>query len=94
MEEVILRFPHLADQIFAKLGGKSLVKCTKVNGFWKDYINTKKSYYYKIIQQYTNCSDELMKKLVKNVGLAKELVSDLQIIFKKFPKGTRQQCSF
>ena len=94
MEEVILRFPHLAEQISDNLDNKSLVNCKKVSREFKDFMNSEKFYYYRIIQEYTNCSDELMKNLVKNVESAIEVTFDLQEIFKKLPRGTRQNMRF
>lgn len=90
MEEIIFRFPHLAEQIFEELDSHSLVKCKKTSRTWNEFIDSEKFYYYRIIKDYTNCSDGLMKRLVKNKGAAFNLVSDLKKVFKKFPKGTRQ----
>ena len=94
MEEVILRFPHLAEQISDNLDNKSLVNCKKVSREFKDFMNFDKFYYYRIIQEYTNCSDKLMKNLVKNIESAIEVTLDLQEIFKKLPRGTRQNMRF
>ena len=50
--------------------------------------------YWRIIKHYTNCSDELMKDLAKNKKDAKEIASNLDVIFKRFPKGTRQSNNY
>ena len=39
---VFMRFPHLAKQIFEKLNNKSLMKCRKVNEFWKMAVDSEK----------------------------------------------------
>ena len=50
--------------------------------------------YWRIIKHYTNCSDELMKDLAKNKKDVKEIASNLDVIFKRFPKGTRQSNNY
>jgi hypothetical protein len=49
---------------------------------------------WRIIKHYTNCSDELMKDLAKNPKDAKEIASNLDVIFKRFRKGTRQSSNY
>ena len=36
MDEIILRFPHLAEQIFSELDNKSVAKCRDTNRLWQD----------------------------------------------------------
>ena len=50
MEEVIWRFPHISDQIFAELGDSSLARCREANRLWQDFINNEK-FYKKRIQK-------------------------------------------
>ena len=42
MEEVILRFPHLALQIFHEAGVRSLSHCKEVCRSWSNFIETEK----------------------------------------------------
>ena len=42
MEEVILRFPLLGQQIFDSLSNEDLVKSKKVSRSWQDFINNQK----------------------------------------------------
>ena len=94
MEQVILRFPHLAEKIFGDLNKRSLVKCKKVSLQWNHFLKNNKAYNWQVIKGYTQCSDELMKKLAKNVEDAIQITTDLQDTFKKFPRGTRQSSRF
>ena len=94
MEEIIFRFPHLAEQIFEELDSQSLVKGKKTSRTWNEFIDSEKFYYYRIIKGYTNCSNGLMKRLVKTKGAAFKLVSDLKEVFKNFPKRTRQNSRY
>ena len=94
MEQVILRFPHLAEKIFGDLNKQSLVKCKKVSSQWNHFLKNNKAYNWQVIKGYTKCSDELMKKLAKNAEDAIQITTDLHDIFKKFPRGTRQSSRF
>ena len=94
MEEVLLRFPHLAEKIHGELNIQSLVKCKEVSLQWNHFLKNNKAYNWQVIKGYTNCSDALMKKLAKNAEDAIQITSDLQDIFKKFPTGTRQSSRF
>ena len=44
MEEVIARFPHLAEYIFNSLSNKTLADCRKVNKAWKGFIDSERFY--------------------------------------------------
>ena len=94
MEEVLLRFSHLAEKIYGGLDNQSLVKCKEVSSQWNHFLKNNKAYNWRVIKGYTHCSDALMKKLAKNAEDAIKITSDLQDIFKKFPTGTRQSSWF
>jgi hypothetical protein len=94
MEKQILKFPHIVEKIYGKLDNESLVKCKKVSLPWNHFLENNKDYNWQVIKGYTNCSDALMKKLVKNKTDAIKIVSDLREIFKKIPRGTRQSSHF
>jgi hypothetical protein len=94
MEEVLLRFSHLAEKIYGELNNQSLVKCEEVSLQWNHFLKNNKAYNWRVIKGYTDCSDALMKKLAKNAEDAIQITSDLQDIFKKFPAGTRQSSRF
>ena len=44
MEEVILRFPHISEQIFAELEDSSLARCRETNRLWQGFINNETFY--------------------------------------------------
>ena len=48
MDVIILRFPHLPEQIFSELDNKSMAKCRETNRSWQDIINRQKSYKQRI----------------------------------------------
>ena len=50
MEEILLRFPHLSEEIFDLLDNKSLGKSRKVDRHWNVYIAKQKFYSIRIIK--------------------------------------------
>ena len=42
MEELILRFSHLTENIFKSLNNESIARCTKVSKFWHNYLTNQK----------------------------------------------------
>ena len=62
MEEVIWRFPHIGDQIFAELGDSSLARCREASRLWQDFINNEK-FYKKRIQEMIDEEKESYEEL-------------------------------
>ena len=66
MENVHLRFPHLAKQICQELCNLDLIKCKKLSKSWKKFIEDEKFYWIRIIIQ-TNCYNlDNLEHLLKN----------------------------
>ena len=93
-ERLCFSFPHLAEKIFGKSNNQNLVKIKEVCKAWNDFVKKSKFYNCRIIKSYTNCSDELMKDMAKNTKDAMEIASNLDMIFKRFSKGTRQSSNY
>ena len=89
-KEVFSTAPHIPEKIFGESNNKNLAKSREVCKEWNDFLKNNKLYYWRIIKHYTNCSDELMKDLAKNLKDAIEIASNIDAIFKRFPKRTRQ----
>ena len=49
MEVMLLRFPHLAEQICKELGNQDLMKCKELSRSWKKFIEDEKFYWTRII---------------------------------------------
>ena len=94
MEEVFLRFPHLGEKILLSLDYKSLIKCRMVARHWKDSMEVENSKYIRLIKHYTDCSDELLKDVLKKSGAAVVMVQVLRKIFGLFPRRTKQRHQF
>ena len=69
MEEVILRFPHLAKEIFEQFDRKTLKKCVWVGRDWKQFISDENLQTMCMIRAYTNCSKANLKKVLKKIDL-------------------------
>ena len=94
MEEVLARFPHLGENIFQKLNTESLINCKEVNRTFKNFMKVEKSSYLRAIEWYTNCSEPLMRKIVKKSGAAIIILSILREIFGNFIRGTKQNSKY
>ena len=69
MEVMILRFPHLAEQICQELGNQDLIKCKEMSRSWKKFIEDEKLYWSRIIIQMTTCfipKRDILEHLLKN----------------------------
>ena len=52
MEEVLTRFPHIGEQIFANLDNQNLMKCREVCDPWMTFLNQEKLIWTRIILSY------------------------------------------
>ena len=59
MEEVILRFPHLGQQIFESLNDASLQRNKRVKRSWCYFIDNQKTSWIRIIKYYVNKFHEI-----------------------------------
>ena len=91
MEELSARFPHLGENILLSLDFQSLINCKEVARNWKKIMEFENPRYLKIIKRFTECSDEILKNVLKKSGSAIVLVSILYEIFGKFARGTKQR---
>ena len=49
MEQLILRFPHVAEQIFQQLDNEDLAKCRKVKKLWQKFIDERNYPWLRIV---------------------------------------------
>ena len=61
MEEIILRFPHIGEQIFKLLDDKSLAESREVSRSWQKFINEEKFYKQIIAKMIEEKKQELDK---------------------------------
>ena len=79
MEEVLLRFPHLYQNIFDLLDKASLKIRTEVNQLWRKYIVDEK-FFKTLIRSCTNCSIENLKQVLQTTSL-ETLANDVFLVF-------------
>ena len=63
MEQIFLRFPHLAEGIFEKLNNKTLAKCKVVSRSWKTSIDDFK---FTWIRALKNSSKDSLIRMLKS----------------------------
>ena len=69
MENVLLRFPHLAEQICQELGNQDLIKCKELSRSWKEFVEDQKFYWIRMIIWITTCfipKRDILEHLLKN----------------------------
>ena len=50
MEEILLKFSHLSEEIFDCLDNESMIDCKEVSKIWCDYISEQKFYHIRMIR--------------------------------------------
>ena len=76
MDEILLRFPHLGQQIFEKLDSNMLARCVEVKRQWKTFLNEEK---LPII------STTALKQVLRKRDL-KKLDREVQVVYDKYGK--------
>ena len=59
MRDLILRFPHVAEQIFQQLDNKSLAKCRNVERLWQKFIDERNYPWLRIVNIPTILQDRV-----------------------------------
>ena len=58
MEELLLRFGHLGEDIFDSLDDKTLIDCSKVGKTWNSFIKDMKIFWVRIIKKHAKTSNK------------------------------------
>ena len=90
MEQLALRFPHLASNVFKQLDNQSLVNCKETSQILKNFYGNEKFFWLRIIHKYRGNFVEFKatwnKTLKKSpVLLVKELTLATKNFFEKYP---------
>ena len=90
MEGVLLRFPHIGQQILQLLRFKDLLKCQKVSRSLKTFLSNETLLQFKLIKNKTNAPTQMIWKILRKVDV--KIVSDLagivNIAYERLPKET------
>ena len=93
MEQALLRFPHLAEQICQELGNQDLINCMKLSRTWKKFMEDEKFYWIRIIIEMThpafNFSRDSLEQLLKssNRQVVKKIGVAACETIRKYKKG-------
>ena len=68
MEDVIYRFPHIAEKIFEELDNYHFIQCKVISPSWKNFMEGSKFSYTRSIKASTKCSKMTMKKFFKKTN--------------------------
>ena len=83
MEEVISRFPHIAEQIFEELDNDNFIQCKVMSQSWKNFIEGSKFSYIRLITATINCSKKDVEKIFPKANLEEimRLASDVTNVY-------------
>ena len=93
MEEVLVRFPHIGDQVFKQLDNEDLIKCRKISPSWNEFINNQKLPWIRMIKKYL-LELEFNKKILEewqkfvkshNVATLQKIAIKVEHFFKDNP---------
>ena len=87
MEDICLKFPHIAVKVFKNVDNQTLVNIQKSSRRINNFINGEKFYWLRIFQKYCQMAGsfpEYWKKIVKNIPL--EVVKKLAMASFQFSK--------
>ena len=88
MEEIISRFPHLAEKIFEELDNYNFIQCKVIGPSWKNFIEESKFSYIRLIKTVTNCSKKEVAKTFPKANLEEtiRLASDVTKVYNELLK--------
>ena len=70
LDEMMLRFPHIVQDVFQELDDKSLTNCRNVSKACCDFIDNEKLYWVRKIQDFVSMMEfhQQWKKVLKNIS--------------------------
>ena len=89
MEEIITRFPHIAENIFEELDNYYFITCKVISPLWKTFIEESRFSYFRLIETSTHCSTKAMKKILKKTNFedTTQLASDVSKLYNELQKA-------
>ena len=97
MEEVLLRFGHIGDQILEELDSSTLSKCNFVGKSWKSFIDKGRVQPFRIIKTMMNINEDNLKKHTKKINTERviDLANTVRKIYQRlYPKNAVNPKSF
>ena len=98
IDEIILRFPDVAQDVFKELNNETLTTCRNVSRLWCDYLDDQKFCWVRMIQRYRKNMKNAYhqwKIVFKNtpVAIVKEISVSTRQFFKDHKSRINFQCS-
>ena len=75
MEEVISKFPYIAEKIFDELDNYKFIQCKVVSKLWKNFMEESKFSYIRLIETTTKCPKGALKKIYLKATLKETIES-------------------
>ena len=82
MEQVLLRFPMVAQQLFKQLDTENLVNCKSVSRNWQEFINDQKFYTIRKIEILSKLPEFDWQKIFQHIN--HEAVTEFGLMVSKF----------
>ena len=98
MDELLRRFPDVAQNIFKQLDDKSLANCREVNKIWCNFLDNKSFFWRRRIQKYSKNQTQFQdawRIVTKKVSIEKlrELAIAIEKFYKIYPREIDEQQS-
>ena len=95
---VIVRFPGIAERIFNQLENSSIANCRKVDESWRNFIDDQKLPWIRKILKYSGSLTGFHDQWIQIIGrtpinLVKKLAVNVEIFFKANPKRNEHRWS-
>ena len=96
MEDMILKFPHIAGNIFGELDDISMINSKEVSKSWRVFLDEEKVQWYRILQKYAELKVrfwDYWKMVIKNTpaGIIKTLAIGTHQFFEDNPKFVQKK---
>ena len=88
MEEVLLRFGHIGEQIFEQLNSQTFTNCRLVSKSWKTFVDNERISSFQMIKSKIIIADEYLKKFLmkRNPECCMEFSKCVYFIYENYPK--------
>ena len=88
MEEVLLRFGHIGEQIFEQLESQTFTNCRLVSKSWKTFVDNERISSFQMIKFMVDVADAYLKKFLmkRNPECCMEFSKCVYFIYENYPK--------
>ena len=96
INNVIVRFPGIAERIFNQLENSSIANCRKVDESWRNFIDDQKLPWIRMIQKYVSSTSGFLQDWKQVTGktptrIVKEIAIQTELFFKSNPERQKRK---